>query len=159
MSTNQQGTSVEELARELEGIGATPDTEVEEESSVTGSEAIVAEATADLAMGDTFQFEGELVKQSLDELLVVLIALSDGSVHGKGLMGDLADVFGVHLSPGTVYPKLHDLEEAGVLEMHELVRTKEYRIADADAARDIVERGFRQHFAIGGIFNSALEEL
>jgi len=85
--------------------------------------------------------------------------LSDGSTHGKGLMGDLSTVFGVRLSPGTVYPKLHDLEEAGILEMHELVRTKEYRIADAEAARDRVEGSLQQHFALGAIFNSALDEI
>lgn len=157
MSTNHQGTSVEELCREIEGIESPTDTDRDQQP--TSSETIVAEATASLAMQDPFEFRDELVKESLDELLVVLVALSDGSTHGKGLMGDLADVFDVRLSPGTVYPKLHDLEDRGVLEMHELVRTKEYRIADPDAARDLVERALNQHFALGAIFNAALEEL
>lgn len=156
MSTNQQGTSVEELCRELEGIDAPTDTDSHEET--IRSEEIVADATADVAAGERFEFREQLVKESLDELLIVLVALGDGSTHGKGLMSDLADTFGVRLSPGTVYPKLHDLEEAGILEMHELVRTKEYRIADPDAARERVEAALTQHFALGAIFNSALEE-
>ena len=155
MSMNQQGTSVEELCHELDGIETPADTEPHHE---VPSEAIVAEATDGLATGDAFEFRDQLVKESLDELLVVLVALSDDSTHGKGLMGDLADVFGVRLSPGTVYPKLHDLEEEGILEMHELVRTKEYRIADAEAAQNRIHQAFRQHFALGTIFDRALEE-
>ncbi len=156
MSTNQQGTSVEELCRELEGIDEP--TDAGQSGREVRSEAIVAEATAGLAAGEGFAFREQLVKESLDELLVVLVALSDGSTHGKGLMGDLADAFGVHLSPGTVYPKLHDLADEGILEMHELVRTKEYRIADPEAARERVEGALQQHFALGAIFNSAIEE-
>ena len=156
MSMNQQGTAVEELWRELENVEAPSDTETHHR---VRSEAIVAEATAGLATGDAFEFRDQLVKESLDELLVVLVALSDGSTHGKGLMGELADVFGVRLSPGTVYPTLHDLEADGVLEMHELVRTKEYRIADAEAAQDRIEQARKQHFALGTVFNRALEEI
>jgi hypothetical protein len=155
MRTDLQGTSVEQLCRELEGVESPsgPDTH-----GVVRSETIVAEVTAGLSTDDGFDFREELVKESLDELLIVLVAISDGSTHGKGLMGDLADVFGVRLSPGTVYPKLHDLEEEGILEMHELVRTKEYRLADSEAARDRVETALKQHFALGTVFNRTLED-
>ena len=155
MTTNSQGTSVEELRHELECIESPDDADGTGEGR---SEAIVAEATAGLDTGEGFTFVEQLVKESLDELLVVLVAVRDGGAHGKGLMADLADVFDVRLSPGTVYPKLHDLEEEGILEVHELVRTKEYRIDDPEAARGLVERAFEQHFALGTVFDRALEE-
>ena len=155
MNTNSQGTSVEELCRKLEGIESPDATDGTGEGR---SEAFVAEATAGMDTGESFSFLEQLVKESLEELLVVLVAVGDGGAHGEGLMGDMADVFDVSLSPGTVYPRLHELEEEGILEVHELVRTKEYRIADPEAARGLVERAFEQHFALGTVFDRALEE-
>lgn len=157
MSTDTTTTSVEKLRRELEDIESSSETEASTHEGPT--EELVAAATVGLGPPDTFEFNDGLVKESLEELLLVLVALSDGSTHGKGLMGDLADVFGVRLSPGTVYPRLHDLEEEGVLEMHELVRTKEYRIADAEAARRRVHGALRQHIALGATLNTAIDEL
>lgn len=108
---------------------------------------------------EEFAFDDEIVKQSLDELLLLLVALRDGGTHGKGLMEDLATVFDSQLSPGTVYPRLHDLEEADLLEMHELVRTKEYRIDDRDEARERIGAAMRQHLTLGLFLQTALQEL
>lgn len=154
---DNQGTSVAELCRELEGIEAPgTDGDAVEEAQ---TEAIVADATEPLAGEGGFGFDEELVKESLDELLLVLVALGEERTHGKQLMDDLSNVFGVRLSPGTVYPRLHDLEEAGLLEVHELVRTKEYRIADGPAARRRIETALKHHFALGAVFESALDGL
>jgi hypothetical protein len=152
------GASVEQLYREL-----TDEEPVERTGgsggSDAGSEAVVDGVTSQLFPEESFQFDEELVKHSLEELLLVLVALRDAETHGKGLMEDLSSLFDARLSPGTVYPRLHDLEEEGALEMHELVRTKEYRIDDADAARADIETAMRQHLALGFVFYSALQDL
>jgi hypothetical protein len=148
-----RGASVEQLYRELtEAEAATTD------ADATGSAAVVDGVTGQL-FEESFQFDEELVKHSLEELLLVLVELREADTHGKGLMDDLSTLFDARLSPGTVYPRLHDLEEEELLEMHELVRTKEYRIDDADTAHERVETAMRQHLALGFVFYSALQDL
>lgn len=149
----QEGSvSVGQLYREM--VDAQPD-----EAADQQSEAILA-AVTDALFGDSpFAFDEETVKANLDEILLMLVALRDSRTHGKGLMEDLEDVFGADLSPGTVYPRLHELEEDDVLEVHELVRTKEYRIDDAERCRETVETAMREHLAIGFFFRAALDEL
>jgi len=154
MSANgQQGVSVEQLYRELTDADPVADT------SGSRSGEVVGAVTDQLFPGRSFSFDERLVKNSLDELLLVLVALRDGDTHGKGLMEDLSQVFDARLSPGTVYPRLHDLEADDLLEMHELVRTKEYRLEDDSDARSHIETAMRQHLALGFVFYSALDEL
>lgn len=154
MSANgRQGVSVEQLYHEL--------TDAEPVGGNSGSQSgdVVDAVTDQLFPGQSFSFDEQLVKNSLDELLLVLVALRDGDTHGKGLMEDLSQVFDARLSPGTVYPRLHDLEEDDLLEMHELVRTKEYRLEGDGDARSRIETAMRQHLALGFVFYSALDEL
>ncbi|MUV86051.1 PadR family transcriptional regulator [Natronomonas sp. CBA1123] len=154
MSANgQQGASVEQLYREL--------TDADPVSGDAGNQSkeVVNAVTDQLFPGRRFRFDEELVKNSLDELLLVLVAMRDGDTHGKGLMEDLSQVFDARLSPGTVYPRLHELEADDLLEMHELVRTKEYRIDDDEDTRTRIEDAMQQHLALGFVFYSALDEL
>jgi hypothetical protein len=148
-----RGASVEQLYREL------TEAEPAADEGATGSEAVVDGVTGQLFPEEPFQFDEELVKHSLEELLLVLVELREADTHGKGLMDDLSTLFDARLSPGTVYPRLHDLEEEELLEMHELVRTKEYRIDDADVAHERIETAMRQHLALGFVFYSALQDL
>lgn len=69
-------------------------------------------------------------------LYVTAVTGSDGTLgpNGRQICSLLADVGGAH-SPGTVYPALADLYEAGILDREELVRTKQYYIADREAVR------------------------
>lgn len=97
---------------------------------------------------ENVQLDESIIKDNLDEVLLMLIALH-GEAHGKELLSNLADFFGVQLSPGTVYPALHKLEEEDVLSMHAKVRTKEYSIADENLARATLERAMVQHLAFG----------
>jgi cell division ATPase FtsA len=150
------GVSVEQLYQELTDVEASG---TDDAGPGHRSEQIVDSVTEQLFPDRSFRFEEELVKNSLDEVLLVLVALRDGETHGKGLMEDLSQLFDARLSPGTVYPRLHELEEADVLEMHELVRTKEYRIDDLQETRDRIESAMTQHLALGFVFYSALEEL
>lgn len=140
--------SVDQLRRELEDSADGGRRSAEVLSEVVGS-----------LSEEPFEFDEETVKQSLDELLLLLVAVGDGDTHGKGLMEDLSTLFGADLSPGTVYPRLHELEEQELLRMHELVRTKEYRLDDSDVARERIEEAMRQHLAMGSFFRAALEDV
>ncbi|WP_436343112.1 helix-turn-helix transcriptional regulator [Natronorubrum sp. FCH18a] len=104
------------------------------------------------------QFEEAIIKENLEEVLLMLIALH-GETHGKELLTDLTHHFDVQLSPGTVYPCLHELEEEELLAMHAMVRTKEYSIEDEDAARATIERTMVQHLAFGLLLYAFLPRL
>jgi hypothetical protein len=153
--TEEGGVSVGRLYREMVGgvADADGDDAVEQRS-----EAIL-ETVTDSLFDDGFDFTEETVKANLDEILIMLVALRESQTHGKGLMEDLERVFGAELSPGTVYPRLHALEEEGVLQVQELVRTKEYRIDDPELCRERVEEAMRQHLALGFFFKAALDDL
>ncbi|GAB3670820.1 helix-turn-helix transcriptional regulator [Halopiger thermotolerans] len=97
---------------------------------------------------DDVRFDEALIKENLDEILLMLIALRE-ETHGKELLSDLTHLFDATLSPGTVYPALHDLKEEEVLAMHTKVRTKEYSIDDEAYVREAVEQTMRQHLAFG----------
>jgi DNA-binding PadR family transcriptional regulator len=68
-------------------------------------------------------------------------------------------VFDTRLSPGTLYPQLHELEDEGLLTVQELVRTKEYRVDDEEALAERVTAAAEQHLALGLFFHAALEDL
>jgi hypothetical protein len=107
---------------------------------------------------DDVDFEEDIVKENLDELLLMLISLR-GETHGKELISDLTRLFDAQLSPGTVYPSLHQLEEEEILKMHKKVRTKEYSIDDEREVRETVERTMVQHLAFGFLLYSFLPRL
>jgi hypothetical protein len=101
----------------------------------------------------------EHVKDSLQELLLALILISEEDTHGKALMKKLSNSLNTRVSPGTMYPELHRLHEKGVLQQHELVQTKVYDIGDSQAAREQLTRSAQAHFIIGQILHSALGQL
>ncbi|WP_255196027.1 helix-turn-helix transcriptional regulator [Halorarius litoreus] len=151
--SEDSSVSVGRLYQEMVGgLGADGD-------AVEQRAEIVLETVLDALFDDEFEFNEATVKANLNEILLMLVALRDSQTHGKGLMEDLERVFGADLSPGTVYPRLHELEEEGVLEVQELVRTKEYRIDDPAQSREHVEAAMRQHLALGFFFKAALDEL
>lgn len=90
----------------------------------------------------------ELVKNNLEELLLVLIGLHGGT-HGKQLMSDISRLTDVQLSPGTLYPVLHDLESRDLLSMHKRVRTKAYTVNDRDGVIGQLERSMIEHLSFG----------
>jgi DNA-binding transcriptional ArsR family regulator len=147
--------TVEQLQNELQSDHSTDDSV--QLAPDQRAEAILNQV---LTQMDTsgFQFDEATVKSELEELLLVLVAHREQGTHGKGLMGDLATVFDTRLSPGTVYPQLHDLEETGLLEAQELVRTKEYRIDDTEETYRQIEAAMLQHQVLGLFFELALTE-
>jgi DNA-binding PadR family transcriptional regulator len=75
-------------------------------------------------------------------LVLAYTALSGHPVgpHGAGLIDAIERTAGLEFSPGTVYPRLHDLDEEGICDREELVRTKHYYVADDAAADAELER-------------------
>ena len=92
-----------------------------------------------------------------DEILLALVTLRTEGTHGTGLIDDIDGLFGVEPSPGTVYPRLHDLDAEGPLARHDLVRTKQYVVDDDPAARERLESAMHQHLAVGLFLAAALD--
>jgi len=93
-------------------------------------------------------FDEAFVKDNLEEILVLLLQ-EGGAANGKLLTDRVADVFGAVISSGMLYPTLYDLEDDGVLETEEHIRTKEYRIADQSEADELIQSWLTQLFAVG----------
>ena len=140
-TADSQSESYDSALGSLEGSVGTADA-VEREL-----DALMEQVNGTLST-DEIQFDEALVKENLDEILLLLIALR-GETHGKELLSDLTQLFDAQLSPGTVYPALHELKEDDVLAMHTKVRTKEYSIEDAAYVRESVEQTMVQHLAFG----------
>ncbi len=149
-------TLIQELSAGDELGAASPDAPSAEQE--TNPEQVLSSVMERLAVEESFAFDDEIVKQNLDEILIALISLRDGT-HGKALIDDLSRLFDAELSPGTVYPRLHDIENDGTLTMHELVRTKEYSVDDDDDAKSRIERAMYHHLALGLFLHDSLDEL
>ena len=146
--------TLQSLVSEMNGVGAAEDAE-----PAAQTETVVAETARAVFDESTFAVDDGFIKESLPELVTTLVELREGETHGMGVMEDLERFFGADLSPGTVYPVLHDLKDDDVLSVHELVQTKEYSVEDADAACERIEEAMAQHLAFGLLFRRALEEL
>lgn len=116
----------------------------------------VDDAVAD---GGGVAVDNSLVTESLDEILLAMIASLSNETHGTGLMNELERRFDVQLSPGTVYPRLHDLDEDDTLAVHELVQTKQYSINDRSEAKSRIERAVQQHLAMSMFLQTALDAM
>ncbi|MBV0903836.1 helix-turn-helix transcriptional regulator [Haloarcula salina] len=121
-------------------------------------ESLLASVVDDVVDRDIDVDDG-LVTQSLDEILLAMIAVADGGTHGTGLMEELSTQFGAELSPGTVYPRLHDLEARDTLQMHELVQTKQYTIADTATAKERIQNAAYQHLVLGMFLQLSLDTM
>jgi hypothetical protein len=148
--TTSESISVETLRQELQGIEGPDDAE-------TAVSETVSEVETSLFGSEAFSYEEAHVKSSLEELLISLVALRDADTHGKQLLDDLGEQFDTMLSPGTVYPQLHDLCEEDILAQRELVKTKEYTIDTGEDAQSAVAAAARQHLALGLVFRAVLE--
>ncbi|MEF8772198.1 PadR family transcriptional regulator [Halodesulfurarchaeum sp.] len=95
----------------------------------------------------------EILKTHLDDLLLVLIATREGAC-GKTLRSDLFSI-GYEISPGTLYPHLHALEDDGVLTMHEGVKIKEFKLSDRDEVHDRLEKRVSNLIRLSIVFNVA----
>lgn len=125
----------------------------------TALDSVVKETTDSLfgTARSNFEFEDSHVKTSLDEVLLAAIALRETDTHGKQLLDDIASQFDTVLSPGTVYPRLHDLCDSGELKRYTLPKTKEYSIDDTATVESKITNAARQHLAIGMALRATLD--
>ncbi|GGL22774.1 transcriptional regulator [Halarchaeum grantii] len=144
--------TVESLLRELDADASS------DEATVRPTELLEDALVSLDADAEGFRFDEDIVKHSLDELLLVLIAARADGTHGKQLMDDLDQRFDARLSPGTVYPRLHDMDAEGTVAVREMVRTKEYTISDDAEAEARVREAMLQHLAIGRFLERALAD-
>jgi hypothetical protein len=121
-----------------------------------GPAAAVRRVKRELFPDRDFRFDEPVVKENLDDILLFLVALRDSDTHGKQLMEDLSWLFDARLSPGTVYPELHDLDGDDLLMVHEKVRTKEYKVADDEELRRQLRTAVRQHLALALVLSTAV---
>lgn len=149
--------TVDERLTPLVG-GKTPDRTSTPTRSATVPTSVLTAIGQAVVDGEIAVDDG-LITESLDEILLALIASSNTDTHGTGLMERLERQFDARLSPGTVYPRLHELEADGLLEMHELVQTKQYSIADRSSAAAGIERAARQHLALGVFLQASLDAM
>jgi DNA-binding PadR family transcriptional regulator len=154
-SQKQSETELQELIGKL----SNGDDSVGAEDPAARTEQLVTDTSSAMSADGTLDIDDGLIKHSLSPLLLMLVGLRTDDAHGKGVMEDLTRFFGAELSPGTVYPALHDLDEDGLLEMHELIQTKEYRIDDDAEVRRTLEDAMQQHLALGFVFQQAIDEL
>lgn len=98
----------------------------------------------------TGSLNDRLMKAYLDEVLLILIMSHDGAC-GQDLVQDLYRL-GSGLSPGTIYPHLHDLADDGLLEMHEQRRTKQFEVTDTEAVKQRVEEAFQDLSVLSSVF-------
>ena len=159
ISRDDDGVTLGQLYNELRSGDAASETDGVRLVPEQHSEAVLEDVTSTLFGQSGFQFRESVVKENLDEILLLLVAHRSSETNGKSLMSDLAAVFDTRLSPGTLYPQLHDLEDEGLLKAQELVRTKEYRIDDEEALAERVTAAAEQHLTLGLFFHAALEEL
>lgn len=124
-------------------------------------EAVLSEVVATLLDGtvEDVDIDEALASRSLDGLLTALIALRQNGTHGTGLMDEIDSLFDVDPSPGTVYPRLHELEEEGTLTRYDLVQTKQYAIEDEAAAAELLEDAMYQHLVLGLFLKEARESM
>ena len=159
ISRDDDGVTLGQLYNELRSGDAASETDGVRLVPEQHSEAVLEDVTSALFGQSGFQFRESVVKENLDEILLLLVAHRSSETNGKSLMSDLAAVFDTRLSPGTLYPQLHELEDEGLLKAQELVRTKEYRIDDEEALAERVTAAAEQHLTLGLFFHAALEEL
>lgn len=105
------------------------------------------------------EFDRSFVTDNLESILLLFVSLKDDDTHGMGLIREIDAVFGVELSPGIVYPKLHDLQEEGLVRNQELVHTKAYEVTDESTTASRIDDATRQHLVLGFLYARALQEL
>ncbi|MEF8832218.1 MAG: response regulator [Candidatus Thermoplasmatota archaeon] len=88
----------------------------------------------------------DIQKNCLEELTILMIA-NEGKIHGKAIIDKLRERFGLSISAGTMYPKLHDLEDRDILEKHEGVQSKKYSLRNKSEAVEIAREKIRSVFS------------
>ena len=78
-------------------------------------------------------FNAKLVKSFLD--VIVLTMLLEGPIHGYKLIADIHTLFGVLLSPGSLYPFLYGLEKEQLVNAQQEGKRKKYALTSEGRMR------------------------
>lgn len=113
----------------------------------------------DALFDEDVEFDRSFVTDNLESILLLFARLKDDETHGMGLIREIDAVFDVELSPGIVYPKLHELQEEGLLRNQELVHTKVYNVTDESETTTRIDDATRQHLVLGFMYARVLGEL
>lgn len=148
--TDEQGGQTETAAR-LDGLRSELAAGSDVGTGLGGTLGGIRKGVTD----GSFEFDKSYIKQDLEEVVLSIITM-EGMTHGKGVMEALSEWFDSEFSSGTVYPSLHDMEGRGMLERHDLVRTKQYDIADEEAALDRLESAMDQHRTMAAFLEAVL---
>lgn len=161
MSRSQGETTAETVPDALRRLQVALDGSDDEDigRQTQTADRMLSAARSTIAPDGNVDFDEPFVKDNLAELLLMLVATRSAEANGKRLREDLDHLFGADISPGTAYPELYDLEEAGLLEHQELVRTKEYFIDDESAARETISSEMEQHLVLALFYRNCLETL
>lgn len=158
-SSRSDGVTVGELYDELQVNGSESTEQGVRLRPEQHSEVLLDRVLTSLSYEPEFGFQESVVKDNLEDVLLLLVSLRSANTNGKSLMGDLTAIFDTHMSPGTIYPQLHDLEEQGLLRSQELVRSKEYLVDDDEQVIERLSASMEQHMVLSMLYKAALEEL
>ena len=92
------------------------------------------------------KIRADIKKNCLEELIILIIA-NERKIHGKAIIDELRDLFGLSISAGTMYPILHDLEERGILEKHVGIQSKKYSLREGSKAIEIAKEKMKSVFS------------
>ncbi|MEF8873845.1 MAG: PAS domain S-box protein [Candidatus Thermoplasmatota archaeon] len=90
---------------------------------------------------------GDIKNICLQELAILVIA-NKGKVHGKGIIDELRESFGLSISAGTMYPILHELEEKDILEKHEGIKSKKYSLKEESEGLNMAREKIQSIFSL-----------
>ena len=95
---------------------------------------------------DEKKIRADIKRNCLEELVILIIA-NEEKIHGKAIIDELRDLFGLSISAGTMYPILHDLEERGVLEKHVGIQSKKYSLREGSQGVEIAKEKMKSVFS------------
>ena len=97
----------------------------------------------------------DIARADLKSVLLALVAIHEPT-SGKELLQDHLAAVSKQCSPGTLYPKLHDLEEEGYLERTDLCgREQRWMVANTEATEERLTQAAAQLTALAQLLQFA----
>jgi DNA-binding PadR family transcriptional regulator len=118
----------------------------------TSDATMLASESLDKA-GITGESVERFVKDDLEPIVLALMLREP--MCGTDIIKTVHDKFGVLLSPGTIYPLLHDLEKRGLLRCEYGVKTKMYKPAEGSEER--IKKLLDEHVKASRFLSSFLQ--
>ncbi len=108
---------------------------------------------------DDEKIREDIKKNCLEELIILIIA-NEEKIHGKAIIDELRELFGLSISAGTMYPILHDLEDRDVLERHVGIHSKKYSLKEGregvEIAKEKIKSVFSQYLLLYQLYRTYL---